>query len=33
VHYVWQDGHGKNSFTGDETFGRGDYLGNGLQVI
>ncbi len=33
LHYVWQEGHGRNGFTDEATFRKGDYLGIGLQVI
>jgi hypothetical protein len=33
LHYIWQEGHGRNGFTDEETFRKGDYLGLGLQVI
>ena len=33
LHYVWQEGNGKNGFTDGTTFEKGDYAGLGLLIM
>ncbi|MDO1448107.1 porin [Rhodocytophaga aerolata] len=33
LHYVWQEGHGKNGYTDGVTFEKGDYVGLGFLIM